>query len=163
MAADTLMDFSNLQRVLEDFAKDIRENYTEHLMQSDRKASGDLINSIKTQVVVGDSAWEVTMTLKDYWKYIEWDTKPHFPPVKAILKWVQIKPVIPRPGANGKIPSQQQLAYMIARKISKVGTKGSHDMEITKENILPWYKRRLADALGRDASTYIRKVIKTEL
>ena len=34
-----------------------------------------------------------------------------------------MKPVLPRPGRNGKLPSTEQLAYLIGRKISKVGTK----------------------------------------
>lgn len=159
MEATTLIDFPRLREVLEDFAKDIRSAYIDHLELHDRIASGDLINSIRTNVIAGDREWEVTMTLADYWKYVEDDTRPHWPPVGAILKWVEIKPVIPRPDTNGRIPKPKQLAFLIARKISQVGTKGSHDLKITKENIIPWYRERLSKALGHDMTLYIRKIL----
>ncbi len=155
-----LIDLTELQNVLQDFAKDIRENYQEHLEHSGRYTTErSLIDSVKTQVVVGDNAFEVTMTLKDYWKYVEDDTRPHFPPPSAIMRWVEIKPIIPRPFDNGRIPTQKQLAYLIGRKIADVGTKGSHDLAVTKENVLNWYRDKIAEALGRDAEKYLRSVI----
>ena len=89
-----LIDLTELQQVLQDLANDIRDNYKEHLQFNDRYTergvptgySEKLIDSVKTQVVVGDNAYEVTMTLNDYWKYVEYDTKPHFPPLNKILQ-----------------------------------------------------------------------------
>ena len=164
-----LIDLSELQKVLQDLANDIRDNYKEHLQHSDRYTekgvpsgySQRLIDSVKTQVVVGDNAYEVTMTLNDYWKYVEDDTRPHFPPVSKILEWVNIKPVIPRPDANGRIPSPKSLAYLIGRAISERGTKGSHDLEKVKDGVIPMYRERIAAALGRDMENYIRKIVVT--
>ena len=162
-----LIEFTELQKVLQDLANDIRDNYKEHLEFNDRYTergvpsgySQRLIDSVKTQVVMGDRAFEITMTLNDYWKYVEDDTKPHFPPVSKILEWVQIKPIIPRPDANGKIPSPKSLAFLIGRAISEHGTKGSHDLEKTKDGVITWYKQRIAAALGHDMEFYIRKII----
>ena len=162
-----LIDLTELQKVLQDLANDIRDNYKEHLQFNDRYTergvptgySDKLIDSVKTQVVVGDNAYEVTMTLNDYWKYVEYDTKPHFPPPNKILEWVEIKPVIPRPLASGKIPSPKQLAFLIGRAIYEHGTKGSHDLEKVKEGIIPFYKEKIAAALGHDMENYIRKIV----
>ena len=162
-----LIDLTELQQVLQDLANDIRDNYKEHLEFNDRYTelgvpSGytqKLIDSVKTQVVVGDQAYEVTMTLNDYWKYVEDDTKPHFPPVNKILEWVNIKPVIPRPDRNGRIPSPQSLAFLIGRAISEHGTKGSHDLQQVKDGVIPWYKEKIAIALGHDMEHYIRKLV----
>ena len=90
---------------------------------------------------------------------MEYDTKPHFPPVSKILEWVEIKPVIPRPLASSKIPSPKQLAFLIGRAISEHGTKGSHDLEKVKEGIIPFYKEKIAIALGHDMENYIRKLV----
>ena len=68
-----LIDLTELQQVLQDLANDIRDNYKEHLQFNDRYTergvptgySQKLIDSVKTQVVVGDQAYEVTMTLND--------------------------------------------------------------------------------------------------
>ena len=164
---EQLIDLTELQQVLQDLANDIRDNYKEHLEFNDRYTergvpsgySQRLIDSVKTQVVVGDNAYEVTMTLNDYWKYVEDDTRPHFPPVSKILEWVNIKPVIPRPDANGRIPSPKSLAYLIGRAISERGTKGSHDLENVKDGVIPMYRERIAAALGRDMENYIRKIV----
>lgn len=164
---EQLIDFTELQQVLQDLANDIRDNYKEHLEFNNRYTergvpkgySQRLIDSVKTQVVAGDRAWEITMTLNDYWKYVENDTRPHFPPFDKILDWVQIKPVIPRPDANGRIPSNESLAYLIGRAISRNGTEGSHDLEKVKDGVIPWYKEKISQALGHDMENYIRKVI----
>lgn len=164
---EQLIDFTELRQVLEDLANDIRDNYKEHLQFNDRYTergvpsgySERLIDSVKTQVVAGDRAWEVTMTLNDYWKYVESDTRPHWPPVDKILEWVEIKPVIPRPDSNGRIPSPKSLAFLIGRSIAKYGTKGSHDLEKTKDGVIPMYRERIAAALGHDMENYIRKLV----
>ena len=163
-----LIDLSELQKVLQGLADEIREQYKKNLEVSERYTergipsgySQKLIDSVKTQVVVGDSAYEVTMTLNDYWKYVEDDTKPHWPPANKILEWVQIKPVIPKPDeTTGRIPSQRSLAYLIGRSISEHGTTGSHDLEQAKDDIIPRYRERIAAALGHDMENYIRKIV----
>ena len=155
-----LLELTELQQVLQDFAEDIRDRYRDVLTKNDHIASRKLVDSIKTQVEVGENYYEVTMTLEDYWKYVEYDTKPHFPPTDAILKWIQIKPVIPRPGADGRIPTPKQLAFLIGRKIAREGTTGTHDLEQTKEDILPWWREQISKALGHDIENYIRKLVR---
>lgn len=154
-----LMELTELQKVLQDYAKDVTDRYKDVLANNGHIASKDLVNSIKTEVKVGDAAYEVTMTLKDYWKYVENDTRPHFPPPSALIRWIEVKPVIPRPMANGKLPTTKQLAYLIGRKIATEGTTGTHDLEKTKTDIFSWYKDRLSEALGHDVSNYIRKIM----
>ena len=65
---DALMDLTELHQVLQDYANDIRERYKDGLANNGHIASHDLVNSIKIDVVVGEQAYEVTMTLADYWK-----------------------------------------------------------------------------------------------
>ena len=174
-----LIDLSELQQVLQDLANDIRDNYKEHLQFNDRYTekgvpsgySQRLIDSVKTQVVVGDNAYEVTMTLNDYWKYVEEDTPPHWPPRNKILEWVNIKPILPRPDANGRIPKPETLAFLIVRAMAGKspnqaklknphgGTTGTHDLEKVKDGVIPWYKEKIAIALGHDMENYIRKLV----
>lgn len=153
-----LIDFPALERVLQDFAKDFEENYKDTLRQHGRIASGDLINSVKTKVNTGTGYYEVTVTLKDYWKYVENGTRPHWPPRDAILRWIQIKPVILYPDSNGRLPSPESLAFLISRKIATVGTEGSHDMQSVKDALIPLFRQRIAEALGNDMQAYFRRV-----
>lgn len=157
--ADALFETSNLVAILEDLAKDIRENYKEHLELHDRIASGDLLRSISTEIEVKGTTYIVWLNLADYWKYVEEDTKPHWPPKDAIDKWIFVKPVIPRPDGRGRIPTPEQLSFLIRRKISEDGTKGTHDLRDTENAVIPMYEERLLEALERDALDYIEKVL----
>ena len=116
-------------------------------------------DSVRCVVEAGVSSYEVVLSLEEYWKYVEYGTRPHWPPVSAILRWVQVKPVIPRPGADGRIPTQKQLAYLIARKISRVGTEGSDDLRRTLEEVNAEYFPQLEEALAQDASEYVTRIL----
>ena len=155
LSMSKLVQLDELRKVLEDLAKDV-------LTQNGHVASRQLRDTITTRVEVSDLSYEVVMTLEEYWKYVENDTKPHFPPPSALMKWIEVKPVIPRPMSNGKLPTTKQLAFLIGRKINEVGTKGTHDLERTKEDIIKWYRDRISDALGHDMTNYIRKVMTTK-
>ena len=86
------------------------------------KATGSLANTASYMTKFDGRYLTISLNLQYYWKYVEDGTKPHFPPVEDILQWIKVKPVLPRKH-NGKLPTQKQLAYLISRKISKVGTK----------------------------------------
>lgn len=155
--AEDLFNPSNLLKVLEDLAKDIRENYKEHLELHDRIASGDLLRSVSTEVEVKGTTYTVWINLADYWEYVENDTKPHWPPKAAIDRWIFIKPVLPH--GSPKPPSPEQLSFLIRRKIAKEGTKGTHDLRDTERAVLPMYEELLLEALQRDALEYIEKIL----
>lgn len=157
--AEELFNPANLLAVLEDLAKDVKENYKAQLELHDRKASGDLLDSVSTSVEVNGTVYSVWLTLADYWKYVENGTRPHWPPKEAIDRWIRIKPVLPRPDSNGRIPTPEQLSFLIRRKIAREGTEGSHDLQKTEDAVLPAYEERLLEALQRDAINYIEKVL----
>lgn len=74
--------------------------------------------------------FNLVFNLEDYWKYIENGTKPHFPPISAIENWIKVKRIIPYT-YNKKVPTTKQLAYLISRKISEVGTPAKHTLQNT--------------------------------
>lgn len=156
-----LMDFSRTEAVLNELAEEIRRNYREHLMDEGHYTTlGSelrLVDSIEAQVTFNGQEFVGTLTMNDYWKYVEEDTAPHWPPRDAILRWVEIKPVIPRPDSRGRIPSPQQLAFLIGRKIAQTGTEGTHDLQKSKDAIIPFYVPKIQEALRQDLYEYITK------
>ena len=158
---DSLLTLERTVQVLREFAVEVRNLYQDNLIRSSRIASGELLNSVECRVEADGAALEVKMTLADYWKYVEDDTKPHFPPLSAILRWVQIKPVLPRPDASGRIPRPEQLAYLIGRSIAEHGTKGSHDLERAKTETLDRFSSRLAEALGQDVEESFIRIVRS--
>lgn len=156
---DKLIDTRELQQALEDLANDVREGYKDKLLREDHKATGDLLNSVTAYVEVQGTTYEVKLELLDYWKYLEDGTRPHWPPRSAILKWIKAKPVVPYPGKDGRIPSPESLAFLIQRKIARVGTKGTHGLRETTESIIPYWLDRLKEILGRAYGNYIQSIV----
>ena len=154
-----LLEYPHLAEVLREFSDYFRNDYEQRLIGHDRYATGELLESIRTEVRAGGTTYEVVVHLRDYWKYIEDDTRPHFPPPDALLRWVQVKPTLPRPFIlNGKEVIPKSLAYLIGRKISRVGTKGTHDLADAKQTTMDTFKARVRAALGHDLRDWIRKV-----
>lgn len=157
---DDLINFAELQQVLQDYAKEAEEIYKYQISLGGKNASRKLTDTIRSNVVVGDQAFEITLTLQEYWKYVEHGRPPgKFPPVKALLDWISVKPIIPRPDGNGNIPTPKQLSYLIGRKIMEEGIEPFPALQTTKEELDKIYHEKLSAALGHDVSNYIRKVI----
>ena len=154
-----LVNLDRLRDVLEEYAVAVRNLYQDNLVKSGRIASGDLLNSVECHVALDNQEFVVSLTLRDYWQYVEEDTRPHWPPRDAILSWIQVKPILPRPDAQGRIPTPQSLAFLIQRKIATEGTKGTHDLAKAVEEMNAQYRARIAEALGHDMEWYIRKIV----
>lgn len=121
------LDLTTIQDITERFCQELKNK----IDSNNSNASGELSKSIKGIVKQNGKYIVISISLEDYWKYIEYGTKPHFPPIDAIKKWISVKPVLPRPLKNGKLPTENQLAYLIGRKISKVGTKAKPFLQPT--------------------------------
>lgn len=100
----------------------IAQLYRDAIRNSGHSATGNLEN-FKTNTKFDGKWFEVTFDLPTYWKYLENGRKAgKMPPVDAILKWIQTKPIVPQT-ISGKVPSPKQVAFMIARKIGRDGTQ----------------------------------------
>lgn len=78
--------------------------------------------------------FELSFLLPDYWYYAENGRRPgKFPPPDKILRWIQFKRIVPS-SHSGKIPSTNQLVYLISRKIALKGTEGKHLFEKTLDD-----------------------------
>ena len=143
----------HVEAVLHEYAETVRDLYKEKLVEADRLASEDLYNSIEAQVVVNGTEYLVQVRALDYWKYVEWDTKPHWVPIQPLLRWVRVKPVLPRSG--GSVPRPEQLAYLIGRKIAREGTKGSHDLALASTETNRRFRDAINEALAQDAQQFV--------
>ena len=162
--ADELMNLENFRAALEEYGQAFAEQYKKNLIEDKRPASGKLIQSIKTRVVVNGQEYIVQMELEDYWKYLEYGTKGRangnptrkFPPLPAILNWIKVKPELPKPST---IDEWNKMAWAISWKIREFGTAGKADMLKTQMQINDQWKDKLEAALQLDMTNYIRKVL----
>lgn len=141
---------------LQEFADYVRDRYRRYLQEGEHLASHNLFNNItfnEGNFITG-THFEVIMTMEDYWKNLEeglqpQGTQPNNVRYEDILKWVQIKPVLPD-GRYGYIPNEYQLAHMITNKIKLVGTEPHKYLEMTLDEAIPLFKVRITEALKKD-------------
>lgn len=113
------LELTTIKAITDRFCVELKNKLT----ANNTNASNDLKNSIRGIVQQNGKYIVISIELNEYWKFIEYGTKPHWPPPSAIKRWISVKPVLPKPLSSGKLPTENQLAYLIGRKISKVGTK----------------------------------------
>ena len=156
METNTL-SFTNLQIALNSFIEDFINTYKGLLIRDNKKASGNLISSLKlVSIEFTNNKLAASISLAAYWKYVEYGRRPgKFPPINNILNWIKIKPVIPRPMNGLKPPTEPQLAFLIARKIARDGIKAGN--QFTEALKLTWTKweQTISDAISKDLNEAI--------
>ena len=145
--------------VLKEYAIELRNTLQDSYITDDRIATGDLLNSVEYIIEKDDRQIEVSLQLEEWWKYVEEDTKPHFPPPDAMLNYIKAKPILPKPDKNGKLPTPNQLAYLIGRKISEVGTTGTHNVRDTVRLMNERYEEKIGQAISEDINNELDVII----
>ena len=134
----------------------IADIYRKKMDAADYNKQGELYNFKWTTEWKGN-LFEVNFDLPPYFYFAENGRRPgKFPPPDVILKWVQFKRIVPRPGRDGKVPSTNQLVYLISRKIATKGTEGKHLFEKTLDDP---NLDKLADKLVELITTEFKKEI----
>lgn len=128
-----------------EIASKIAESYVEKLEDAKTVATGELRASVRRWRFVPDNwtsekgSLKMVFNLPLYWRAIEEGRKPTTRSeggalLPAIKRWINEKPIIPIAGENGKIPTTDQLAFAITKKIHKEGFyspghQGKHCLE----------------------------------
>ena len=125
-----------LIRILQEYGNQIIDSYRRKLYQGGSNATGLLGNSLSTTVYAEDGIFEVVLNIQDYWKWVEYGRLPgSFPNIDAIRKWIQVKPVIPTVRNDGKLPTIDQLTYLISRKIAENGIEPRYYLNDTIDEL----------------------------
>ena len=152
--------WSHLLEALNRYADRFIEIARENLTNNDSIASQELYDSLEKIVEIGEDAFSVKISLADYWYYVEHGRGPgKFPPPPAIKNWIEIKPVNPLPGVNGKTPTVEQLAFLIGRKIANEGTTPHPFFEPAKEQVLREMGDAIDQAIDDDIADFIQEAV----
>lgn len=178
------MLWENLQNALEQLGSEIAEAYKEALLRDDKRATGDLINSIKYQVEKNGSSYEVELNLEWYWKIIEegvngteinngspYSFKVKKIPVAPIYDWIKVKNILPRPMTITRswtlkdgtvrtrqeqiLPTQEQLAHAMAYSIPRKGFIPGHQLRDVISSINDRVDEVLEEAIYKDVDAAI--------
>ena len=122
----TASDLKHTMKALNDFGNFIVTNYKRQL-EAEQMNNGELYKTISYSVSTVNSGWVISVSLADYWKYIENGRRAgaKMPPVSAIENWINVKQIIPHSMTlkSGKtvVPTIPQLSFLIARSIGQRG------------------------------------------
>lgn len=151
----------NLERVLNEFADTFIELARENLDKNNTNASNTLYGSFDKIIDIGEDHFTVSISLEDYWKYIEEGTGPaHLPDARAqywpkigpLKEWVSIKPGVPKdPG----------FAYAVRWKIHEEGTEPQPFFEPAKQEAIRQFSQAIDDAIAQDVSDWLEEIVES--
>lgn len=159
----------NFLATLDEYAREAKELYKRKLTEKNINASYKLLNSVETTVKRNDDEFTVTINLEYYWYWIENGRKSgRYPPIDKIIEWIRIKPIIPYSDKRGRLPTEEQLAFLIARKISgldakgnkivEYGIEGKHILAETVEELNRYYLPKLQQSLNEDFNRFYYEI-----
>ena len=150
---------SEFLATLDEYAEKAKELYKRKLTDKEINASYKLLNSVETTVKRGDDTFTVVINLEPYWIFVENGRNAgRFPPLDKILSWIRIKPVIPYSDSRGRLPTEEQLAFLISRKIAEQGTEGRHVLYETVDELNRYYLPKLQQALDSDFNRFYYEI-----
>lgn len=160
----TANDFKNTAKVLAEFGQKIVDNYKAEL-QACNYQDGQLYRTLNYSVKMDNSAWLISISLEDYWKYIENGRRAgaKMPPLDVIEKWINVRQIIPHSMTlkSGKtvIPSIRQLSFLIARSISQKGIPGRPFFKQSFEAAKQQFLKKITEAVQQDITDSIEGAI----
>ena len=140
------MNWNNLKKCLEE--------YSMYLLQASRNNMPtyyELKDKIKFVMNVNGNFYEIEFNAPAYWKYANGGRPPgKMPPVNVIADWVKRRNITPYALKNGKLPTADQLAFMIAKKIGRDGTTGIHFLEKSIDEQKSYWDDKISEAISND-------------
>lgn len=133
-----MIEFKNLEKELELYKNDLVNLYNSKMGNNKHSLIVVIENHIEGNYVVKIVGPEEV-------EFIEKGRGPgKQPPVDVMREWVKNKLHV------SELPRQNQLAYLVGRKISIEGTKGNHYIEQCVRELNATYNKRLQTALDKD-------------
>lgn len=156
---EEIIRWDNLKRVLEEFGNELRNAYQDKLIQDDKIATGELLNSVEYKIDYDDRSITLSLQLAEYWKWVEEGREPGaYPPWddpnEGILNWIKMKPVVPEE-RNGVLPTEKQLSFLIARKIAEEGIEPGYQLRDAKKDLMDDFEEKIDEAITLDVQQYL--------
>lgn len=139
------MDNENLKKSLELVGQEFIKELTIQIIKQDKIASGRLLNSLDYQVIQTLEGYLLQLSYAPYLDFIDQGRKPgKFPPPNVIKQWIRDRNITP-----DKM-SEDQLSFLIGRKIAKDGIKPTHILRDTIEKIYNYIDNIILQGLSLD-------------
>lgn len=155
------LELNNVRKILDEYCNAFKNLYKGKLINDGKSATGNLIKSVDTSLQFSGTTINVVLNVLDYFQWVENGRKPgKFPPIAKIKQWIKDKPIIPYEDDNGRLPTEEQLSFLIGRKIANEGIKPGNQLKNTVSELNAIYIEKLKAALIADFGVYQLKILK---
>ena len=152
-----MTDLTQIKEI-RDICTQICDVYRDKMRNAGYDPNGELMKFTWVTEYNGN-LFQLYFNLPNYFPYAEYGRRPgKFPPPDAILKWIQFKRIVPS-SHSGKIPTTNQLVYLISRKIALKGTQGKHLLQETIDSTYDTLVDRLVEAIADNIENELEKDI----
>ena len=148
-----------IEQILYQVAMDVALDYQAELNALNVNATGNLQN-VDFDVEVNGGTYKIYLILQDYWKFVENGRLPgSFPNIGKLQQWIQIKQILPRPMADGKLPTEKQLTYIIGNSIKEKGIQPKPALANALRNN-ETHLNKIKEAVGKSLDKEIKQMLK---
>lgn len=157
------MAFTNTAAALRTFGGLLTSRLSQGLKESNSDASGKLDESIKFTLKAQTNKLVMDLSMLDYYEFVDEGRKPgRAAPTKAISDWLRFPNVQDKLGVSGLEESKREgLAFAIARKIGREGTKGTdfYTNVIEGRLVTKDLPKLIEDSVGEDIDNAIEALL----
>lgn len=145
-------------RIIQNWGNEFIKQLQNNLLKNKSNASSSLSQSITPEVKTQQKGYNLSIMMEDYWFYVEEGRRSgKTPPIKNIYEWIQNKREIQSKfisKSTDRIAATKSLAYVIARKIGREGTRA-------KPFVSPALKQVTTQTLANRISKHIVETLTT--
>ena len=145
-------DDDGILRIVQNWGNELIKQLQNNLLKNKTNASSGLSQSIEPKITQPPGGYNLSIMMEDYWFYVENGRKAgKMPPVQNIFEWIRNKRTIQVETISksaDRIAATRSLAYVIARKIGREGTK-------KQPFAVPALQQVTTEILAKRISTYI--------
>ena len=145
-------------RIIQNWGNEFIKQLQNNLLKNKSNASSSLSQSITPEVKAQQKGYNLSVMMEDYWFYVEEGRRSgKTPPIKNIYEWIQNKREIQSKfisKSTDRIAATKSLAYVIARKIGREGTRA-------KPFVSPALKQVTTQTLANRISKHIVETLTT--
>ena len=152
------LDDDGILRIVQNWGNELIKQLQNNLLKNKTNASSGLSQSIEPKITQPPGGYNLSIMMEDYWFYVENGRKAgKMPPVKNIFEWIRNKRTIQVETISKSadtIAATRSLAYVIAKKIGREGTK-------KQPFVSPALQQVTTEVLAKRISTYIVESLTT--
>ena len=154
------IDLEQLRKNLEEIGKETVANIVEQLIKADKNVTGNLINSLKYEILETSSGLMLHILANDYFDVVDKGRRPgKQPPSKALIPWIESRGIVMM-NDRGGIVSTESAAFIISRSIGEKGIKPLNIKQEVIDNVINAKQQLIQDGLSIDIRKYIDDIIK---